>query len=77
MAFGSQVNVPVREFDRRCGTHAFRGVIVYVKLSIRCACALRELCEVGVLDTIVFRKVLERCVEANLAMNVVHKSVHC
>ena len=48
MAFGSQVTVPVREFDMRCGTHALRGVIVYVKLSIRCACALRELGEVVV-----------------------------
>ena len=46
MAFGAQVAVPVREFDMRCGTHAFRGVIVYVKLSIRCACASRVLGEV-------------------------------
>ena len=48
MAFGAQVAVPVREFKTRCGIHAFRGVIVYCKLSIRCACASRELGEVVV-----------------------------
>ena len=48
MALGSEVTVPVREFHMRCGTHAFRGVTVYVKLSIRRACALRELGEVVV-----------------------------
>ena len=48
MALGSHVTAPVREFGMRCGTHAFRGVIVYLKLSICCACALRELGEVDV-----------------------------
>ena len=48
MALGAQVTVPVREFDVRCGTHAFRGVIVYVERSIRRACALGELGEVVV-----------------------------
>ena len=39
MALGAQVALPVREFDMASGSCAFRGVIVYVKLSIRCACA--------------------------------------
>ena len=39
MAVGAQVALPVREFNIPSATHAFRGVIVYVKLSIRCACA--------------------------------------
>ena len=46
VALGAQVTVPVLEFDKRCSAHAFRGVIVYVKLSIRCACASRVLVEV-------------------------------
>ena len=48
MALGSHVTAPVREFDVRCGTHAVRGVFLYVKLAIRCACALRELGQVVV-----------------------------
>ena len=46
MALGAEVIVPVREFDVRCGTHAFRGVIVDVQLSNRCARAFSELEEV-------------------------------
>ena len=39
MALGAQVALPVREFDMASGSHAFRGLIFYIKLSIRCACA--------------------------------------
>ena len=39
---GAQVALPVREFNMARGTYAFRGVIVYLMLSIRCACASRE-----------------------------------
>ena len=46
MALGAEVIVPVREFDVRCGPHAFRGVIVHGQLLIRCACASRVLVEV-------------------------------
>ena len=39
---GPQVAEPVREFHMARGTYAFRGVIVYLMLSLRCACASRE-----------------------------------
>ena len=39
---GAQVAVPVREFNMSCGTYAFRGVMFYLMLSSRCACASKE-----------------------------------
>ena len=39
---GAQVAEPVREFNMGRGTYAFRGVIVDLMLSLRCACASRE-----------------------------------
>ena len=42
MQLGAQDAVPVREFNTGRGTYAFRGVIVYLMLSIRCACAPTE-----------------------------------
>ena len=46
MAVGAQVALPVREFDMASGSRAYRGVIFYIKLSNRCACASLDLGEV-------------------------------
>ena len=42
MQLGPQVAEPVREFNMARGTYAFRGVMFYLMLSSRCACASRE-----------------------------------
>ena len=39
---GAEVALPVRECNMARGTYAFRGVMFYLMLSSRCACASRE-----------------------------------
>ena len=42
MQLGAEVALPVRECNMACGTYAFRGVMFYLVLSLRCACASKE-----------------------------------